>query len=497
MGRRMGKILSGTALLSLGTIASYILGAVRDIFFARAYGTSGITDAYFKAFLLSDSLLLICISSALLGLATPLFLREYQKNQEKGLRTFGRFFVFLTLFFALVIGICQIFLPEILGILFPGVDENIKGDFLALSRIFLFSNLLFAISNFIGTFSLSFERFLSTALAPLFYNFGILFGIIFFANSFGIFAAAYGALFGAFLHLLSRFIEYSRFSERFIPSFSWSDPTLRELLSSMVIKAFAIFMVPLLLYFFANFSEKADGVYTLFLYTRNLESAPVAIFGIAIATASFQKLSSFSSRFEWNSFSKTFWKALEKILFWTLPSAVGMFFLGNIFLEQVYKIESSDFLFPIVIGMAIAIPFEALMHLFSRSFHAIQNASIPLIANIIFVVASMCFAIILGDPKWIGCAYAGGYIFQTIFYLCFLPKLSLSSPEKKDGTSLFAILSLSGGIAGILFWMGEIFSGIEYFLLGITASTIFFFCGVFFFQKKMGIWDDFYLFPRL
>jgi putative peptidoglycan lipid II flippase len=493
----MKDLLSGATILSLGTIASYILGAIRDIFFARAYGASVLTDAYFKAFLLSDSLLLICISSALLGLATPLFLREYEKNRQEALRTFGNFFFTLNAFFCFIIIISQIFLPQILSVLFSGVNSDIRDDFIMLARIFLLSNLFFSLSNFIGTFSLSFGRFVSTAFAPLFYNIGILFGILFFADSFGIFAAAYGALFGSLLHFFSRLIEYFSFKERFVLSFSWNDPILKELLSSMFIKALAISMVPLVLYFFANFSEEASGIYTLFLYTRNLESAPVAIFGIAIATASFQRLSGFSSRFEWQSFSKTFWASLEKILFWTIPSMVGMFFFGTFFIQMLYDISSSEVLFSLVICMAFAIPFEALMHLFSRSFHAIQNASIPLFANALFVVGTVCFAFILKDPKWIGGAYAGGYILQTIFYLFLLPKLPLSLPPKKYWKNFLGILFLSAGMIGILIGIGNFFSEIHYFVFGVGLSSIFFFFGVFVFQKKLGLWEDFSLFSRL
>ena len=498
------KLLSGSLLLSVGTFASYLLGALRDVIFGNYFGITSMTDAYFGAFLLSDILLMIFISSALQGIATPLFLREKNTNPDSpeiSGKIFGNFFASLLLVFSGVLMLAGFFSESIFSLLSPEIFANHPQEFVYMGRLFLFSNFLFAISNFLGTYLMAHQRFLSTALAPLFYNLGIILGIVFFADSFPensqVLSAAYGAVFGAFLHLLVRAFEYfysiSRTSlgkpeiSAFYPNINFRDPILRELALSMLWKMGGLVIVPLTFLLFMRMSGEFSGLYTSFQYMRNLQSAPVAIFGISFATAVFPLLSRYQSQHNPEKFSQNFWRVFGNIFYWTLPCAVGIFFLGTDVLSLLYGIDTNSLAFEwlniLVIFLSGILGFEALFHLLSRAFYSSSDIYTPLIGGIIFLTSSVS-VLFFGKtyfPEYfvyfLGGAYFTGYFFQSIFlFLRGLQKNLFSVPEKYIQKKLLRGGVFSGIMGLFLFFVPEISGNIllNIFILSLLSAGIYF-----------------------
>ena len=138
--RHAGLLTEGLSLWSSRMVSA----ATSPSLTSRAVnGKSSLTDAYFNAFQISDILFLIFISSALLGLVTPLFLYEREKNTEKGYQLFGNFFFVLNTAFLGVIITAWFFLPKILEISFPSVFEKTPIELITMGRIFLISNFIF------------------------------------------------------------------------------------------------------------------------------------------------------------------------------------------------------------------------------------------------------------------------------------------------------------------------------------------------------------------
>ena len=144
------KFFSPAFILSVGTLLSYILGIVRDLFFARYYGATAITDSYFSAFLISDTIMIIFVSSALLGLVTPLFLQERERNTEAGYTLFGVFFASILSIFTAVSFFGIFFTPEIASFFFSAQFAKEPELLTNLARLFFITNFFFAVSNFIG-----------------------------------------------------------------------------------------------------------------------------------------------------------------------------------------------------------------------------------------------------------------------------------------------------------------------------------------------------------
>jgi putative peptidoglycan lipid II flippase len=428
-------LLTGSVLLSLGTFGSYVLGAIRDIIFGNFFGVSGMTDAYLSSFLLGDILLMIFISSALMGLVTPIYLREKEISKTKAQKIFGDFFSTLLLIFGMVLIGASIFAESIFPLISPEIYSNYPKEFIQMGRLFLLSNGIFALSNFFGTFVMAHKHFVSTAIAPILYNLGIIGGILLLHEEYGVLAASYGGVVGALLHMVSRGGEYWYFSRKKSECFTienplaihkkLASPAVQELIISMLWKMGGLIIVPLTFLLFVRISAEQEGLYTAFQYLRNLQSAPVAIFGIAFATAIFPILSQNQAEENQEKFHQNFWKTFSHILFWTLPASIGIFFLGDQVLAFLYGIEKTSLAYGWVeilsIFLAGILVFEALFHLFSRSFYASKDVSSPLIGGIIFLGGAV-ITLFIGKiffPErlvyFLGGAYFIGYFFQTLF----------------------------------------------------------------------------------
>ena len=79
----------------------------------------------------------------------------------------------------------------------PGFSENAKSEFVVLARILLLSPIFLGLSNLVSSVIQSHNRFIIYALSPVFYNLGIIFGIVFLFPRFGLAGIVSGVAIGA------------------------------------------------------------------------------------------------------------------------------------------------------------------------------------------------------------------------------------------------------------------------------------------------------------
>jgi putative peptidoglycan lipid II flippase len=174
----------------------------------------------------------------------------------------------------------------------------------------------------------------------------------------------------------------------------------------------------------------AEGSVAAFNYARNLQSFPVSLFGIALATAAFPFLSDHAHAEDTKKFSEDFQVSLEKILFFTLPSMVGMLLLsteiveiilkGGVFNQQAVILTSSCLFFFIM-----SIPFESAVHLFARGFYAYKNTLTPMIIAIISTTINIGFCVAAAKTlgvNSISIAFLFGAVVQLMLLAFFIRK---------------------------------------------------------------------------
>src|SRR3989344_1574118 len=168
---------------------------------AGMFGASRTLDIYYSAFRAPDFIYTLMLFLTSATAIIPIFLHKLNNGEKDAENFCGTVVLFFSSAVAVISVVIFILMPKISGFLFPGfsVEEMVLST--ALSRIMLLSPIFLGLSNIFSGITQSFKRFFAYALSPVFYNLGIIFGILFFFPVFGMRGLAYGVALGAFLHM--------------------------------------------------------------------------------------------------------------------------------------------------------------------------------------------------------------------------------------------------------------------------------------------------------
>ena len=189
-------------LLGIFALLSQALALARDRLFAHFFGAGAILDTYYTAFKIPDIIFVSTASMVSIYILIP-FLTEkssVSKNAERDFISaiFSAFFLIIVF----VSAITFVLTPQFVKIFFPGfIDSVYLNDLILLTRILLLQPIFLGISNLFASITQVHRKFILYALSPIFYNFGIIAGIIFLYPIFGFIGLGMGVVFGAVFHL--------------------------------------------------------------------------------------------------------------------------------------------------------------------------------------------------------------------------------------------------------------------------------------------------------
>ena len=206
--REYVNINQAAILLGLFAFLSQVLGLFRDRSIAHFIGPGAELDIYYAAFRVPDLIFISIASLASITVLIP-FLSQRLNKESGGMAEakkllsdiFTAFFLLITA----VAGLSFFLMPYFTSIIAPGFSPEIQAKVVELSRIMLLSPILMGLSNLFGTVTQLFRKFFIYALSPIFYNLGIILGVIFLYPAFGIAGLALGVAAGAGMHFLIQF----------------------------------------------------------------------------------------------------------------------------------------------------------------------------------------------------------------------------------------------------------------------------------------------------
>ena len=378
----------GAALLSVLIFGSYLLGLVRDRTFARTFGAGSELDAYNAAFVLPELLLDVFVEAGLAAPFIPIFLRlRSQGDGGEG----DRFARTILTGAVTVMGVAAIILfvaaEATTGFIAPGFQGEQRELYVSLFRVMLVTPILFAASLTLGQVLLAEQRFFWYGVAPLLYNAGIIVGTIAFTEL-GIFGPAIGAVIGAVLHLVSRFVGLRRSRFRIGLGASFRTSSVREFVRLMLPKMVSHPVEPVTFLFFTSVATTlAAGSVTAVSFARNFQSVPVSVIGVAFALAAFPALSTAHATGDRRSFLRLLRTNLISIAVITTAGALVLVVFGELVIRTLFgggAFDAADVALTasVLAAFAISIPFESLTHLLSRAIYATRHTLLQVLASL-------------------------------------------------------------------------------------------------------------------
>ena len=290
-------------------------------------------------------------------------------------------------------------MPVLVSFVAPGFPEEMQREVVLLSRIMLLSPILLGLSNLFGCVTQLFRKFFLYALSPVFYNLGIIAGILFLYPIFGVKGLALGVVLGAFLHFIIQLV--ASLGSGLTPSFSWpvslSDVKQTVLISlprtlGLSFNSLALIVVVALASFLAG------GSISIFNLSLNLQSVPLGIIGLSYAVAAFPTLSKSFSAGALHEFKDHLRLAARQIIFWSLPAT----FLFIVLRAQIVRVilgsgvfswEHTRLVAASLALFSVSIVAQGLIALFARAYYARGDTRRPLLINFISSLSIIAFSL--------------------------------------------------------------------------------------------------------
>ena len=436
--RKQNSILSAAVIITLANIASSVSGLIRERLLISSYfGTQQSQKAYeaFQvAFQVPDMLFQLIILGALSAAFIPVFTKYRKKNEQEAFKVSSSVMNVLLLIFVLVSAVVFIFSNQITAYRTGGAFTARQIEIAStLTRTMLLAQFFFAVSNFMTGILQSYRRFIIPALAPIFYNLGILLGVFLFSNQLGIYAAGLGVIIGAFLHMGIQVPYVSRLGYRFKFEIDLAHPGVKELFSLIPPRVLTLSLTELQNLALGFFATSIGNLsFVVIKLALKLMAIPIRLFGVPISQASLPFLSQESSEASLQKFKKLVVQSLNQISFLAFPAAVLLLILRIPIVRLVYGTHNFPWRKTIMTGRAVAIialsvGAQAMVQLLIRAFHALKDTLTPflIIAStvIVYLGSSWLFVFRLNSDVT-GLAWATTIValIELGFFLFFLEK---------------------------------------------------------------------------
>ena len=478
------QLLKSTAKVGTATITSRILGFLRDMVFARYFGASGETDAFFLAFKIPNFMRRLFAEGSFSLAFVPVLSEVRATGDREALRDLidhvsGTLFSILLVITA--IGVLAA--PLILTIFAPGwvidgrPEFGLASDMLRITFPYI---LLISMTALAGGILNTFDRFLVPALTPALLNISLILAAVLLSGRMDVpvKALAWGVLVAGIAQLLVQIPALVRLGVLPRPRWGWRHPGVRKILKLMIptLIGSSVAQINLLLdIVIATFL--VSGSVSWLYYSDRLLEFPLGVFGVALSTVILPNLSRKFARNSPEAFSHTLDWSLRLAMVITLPAALGLAVLAKpilitLFQYEAFLVSDVEMSAMSLAAYAAGLPAFIAVKVLAPGFYARQDTKTPVKIAITAMVSNMALNFIFvgtflamgfkGPHTGLALASsAAAYINAGLLYRM-LRKHGVYQPEHGWGRVTLAVVVSCTAMLAVLWWQyGDLASWIE------------------------------------
>ena len=460
------KLLKSTGVVGAMTLISRVLGFLRDVVVAQAFGAGPATDAFFVAFKIPNFMRRLFAEGAFSLAFVPVF-SEYkaQRSAEETRLFASRVAGTLGGVLLAVTAVCELAAPLLVVVFAPGfVGEperfQLASDMLRLTFPYL---LFISLTAFAGGMLNSIGKFAIPAITPVLLNLVLIAAAVCAAPLFDtpIMALAWGVFFAGLAQLLFQLPALAQAGLLVWPRWGWRGPGVQKVLKLMVPTLFGSSVAQLNLLFdtlLASFL--AAGSVSWLYYSDRLLEFPLGVFGVALATVILPSLSRQHAEGAPEAFHATMDWALRWGLLVALPASVGLAFLSGPMLATLFyhgAFEARDVLMSqrSLIAYSFGLVGFVLIKILAPGFYARQDTRTPVKIGIIAMLSNMVMNLVLIWPL----AHAGLALATSLSAFLNagllwrgLRRHGAYQPARGWGRLLVRLALAAGAMGGMLAW---------------------------------------------
>jgi putative peptidoglycan lipid II flippase len=445
-----GKVARNTAIFSIATGISRVLGLAREIVAASFFGTGGPASAFTIAFQIPNLVSNLFANAALSAAFVPVFTDLLQQGRKR-----EAFRLASTLFWIMLIVLGAITATFVLAAgvimpLFTGPTFNSQLDALTVGL----SQVLFPVVLLIGLIGLlvgilqSYEHFTIPAIAPAVWNLVIIVLLVAlrphfqggYQNGDQLYAYAIAILIATFVQMLMVFAALARIDFRLQFSIDWHDPRIRQVFTLMLPVTIGLGIV--------NLDQLINSVFGTLVSAeapRAIDNAfriymlPQGLFSVAVATVLFPTLSRMASRRDASAMRRAIGIGMRQINLLLIPSAAFMIVLTTpivrlIFERGHFDARSTELVSEALFWFALSLPFGGLNLLLTRVFFSVQRPWIPTRLAALNIVVDIVVSIGLYKPLGIAGLIIGTVVANAVMTALQFHRLKVGFDGSLEGS---------------------------------------------------------------
>src|SRR5918911_635667 len=385
-GRRLAW---STAIFSLATGLSRVLGLVREVVAAYYFGAAGKINAFTVAFQVPNLVRALLADAAISSAFVPVFSEMLEHGERKrAWRVASSLFWLILLGLGGLTALCIVLAPWLIAPFGnPGGDKQLA---VGLARVHFPIVVLLGLSGVVVGILNSYEEFAVPALTPVFWNVAIIAGLVLgVPRAHTIDAKLYVYAVAIVIATLIQFLlplPWLRGRDgRLHLVIDWHDPAVRRVFVLMLPVTLGLGLI--------NFNAVVDSLFASRLIDPEL--APTAIdrafriymlpqgmFSVAVATVLFPSLSRLAARGDLAGFRDRVALGLRQIAFLLIPASVVSAVLAEPIIRLVYQRgQFGPGQTPVVAGalaaFSLGLTFNGAMLMLNRGFFSLQSPWVP------------------------------------------------------------------------------------------------------------------------
>jgi len=431
--RERGRLVARAGVVGAGTLASRVLGLLRDMTLAAVFDRAA-TDAWWVAFTIPNALRQLLGEGAVASAVVPVLSEKLARDGDLAARVF----------FARIRGVSLVALAAVtvLGVAFAGpLTDLFAAGYRArpgeLERTAALTRAVFPYIFFMGTAALGMaalnanRRFAVAAFAPGLLNVALLAaaiglpGVLAATGHDPVLALAAGALAGGLLQVMAQWPALRAIGYASAPRFVL-DADVRAVLRRVAPLTFGIGVYYVDLVLSRRFlSELGVGAQSYFSWAMRLCDFPQGIFVMALSTAALPSLSTLAARGSKDELAKTWVHGMNLAMFVALPASAALVAIGEpivvtLFQRGAFDAEAAHQTARALAWQGGAIWTVAAVRQTVPGFYALGDTRTPVVVSAIDLGVFIATALALKGPMGhvgISVAVAGSSAAQMVLLL--------------------------------------------------------------------------------
>src|SRR5579883_959722 len=383
------RLAWSTAVFSLATGASRVLGLAREMVAAYEFGARGRINAFTVAFQIPNLMRALVADAALSSAFVPVFSELLEKGERR--RAWQVASSLLWIFLLGLGGLTALFVALSGWLMAPFGLHGVQHDLaVTLAKILFPTVILLGASGIVVGVLNSYEHFTVPALTPVFWNVAIIVGLLIGVPQAGTESAklkvyAVSIVIGTVIQFLLPLPWLAGRDGRLRVAIAWRDPAVRRVFVLMVPVTLGLGLI--------NFNAVIDTFFASRFVDPNLAPSaidaafrlymlPQGMFSVAIATVLFPSLSRLAARGDEPGFRDQVSLGLRQIGFLLVPAGAVSAVLSQPIVRLVYQHGHFSADQTPVVGSALAafsagLVFNGTMLMLNRGFFSLQSPWTP------------------------------------------------------------------------------------------------------------------------